>query len=291
MYCTLLAPYASRSRLDRTQAARLFQVHRTAQSWERQISPSDTSRVELSVVVPAYNEGSRLPDTLCSLFDFLTSQSYKAEVIVVENGSTDDTSRVVERFVPTFDGLKLLNVATAGKGRAVRAGVLEAKGDAIFLCDADLSTPAAEIPRFLQTLREGHDIVVGSREGVGAIRYGEPEYRHIMGRIFNKIVQLLAVPDIEDTQCGFKAFTASAASTLFPLQTIPGWAFDVEILYLARKFRYRIAELPVEWRFNDDTKVRALADTGTMLRDIISIRFRDMTGAYSSGRRAMSSHE
>ena len=138
-----------------------------------------------------------------------------------------------------------------------------------------------EIPRFLRALGAGYDIVVGSREGIGAIRYGEPEYRHVMGRVFNKIVQILAVPDIDDTQCGFKAFTAGAAAELFPLQTIMGWAFDVEILYLARKFGYVVAELPIEWRFNDDTKVRALHDTRVMLADILSIRLRDLRGLYA----------
>lgn len=210
---------------------------------------------------------------------------------MVENGSTDDTGTVVERLARNFDSLRLLTLPLAGKGRAVRAGVLAAQGGSVFLCDADLSTPAAEIPRFVQTLEEGYDIVVGSREGVGAIRYGEPEYRHIMGRVFNTIVQKLAVPDIQDTQCGFKAFSKEAARELFRLQTIPGWAFDVEILYLARKFGYRVAELPVEWRFNDDTKVRALRDTRTMLRDIISIRLKDIRGAYRSPGRLAGANE
>lgn len=235
---------------------------------------------ELSIVVPAHNEGWRLPDTLKTLLAFLASQSYKAEVIVVENGSTDDTVTVIQRMMVGNQNLRLITRHEAGKGGAVQAGVLEARGRAIFLCDADLSTPAAEIPRFLASLDNGYDIVLGSREGVGAIRYGEPEYRHIMGRVFNKIVQVLAVPDIEDTQCGFKAFTGASANALFPRQTIQGWAFDVEILYLARKSGLRIAELPVEWRFNNDTKVKALRDTRVMLTDIIKIRFNDLRGRY-----------
>jgi len=232
------------------------------------------------VVVPAHNEGWRLPDTLGDLFSFLTSQSYKAEVIVVENGSSDDTTRVVERLMGRFEGLRLLNVKLAGKGRAVKAGVMEAKGDAVFLCDADLSTPAAEITRFLSTLHQGYDVVVGSREGAGAIRYGEPEYRHVMGRAFNRLVQAMAVPDVQDTQCGFKAFSGPAARQLFRRQTVMGWAFDVEILYLARKLGYRIAELPVEWRFNNDTKVRAVHDTFAMLREIATVRLNDAMGRY-----------
>lgn len=235
---------------------------------------------QLSIVVPAYNEGWRLPETLATLFSFLASQSYKAEVIVVENGSSDNTSSVVERLIPRYGSLRLFSIKAAGKGRAVRAGVLNAAGESIFLCDADLSTPATEIRRFLEALHSGYDIVVGSREGAGAIRYGEPEYRHVMGRVFNRTVQALAVPNIEDTQCGFKAFAAPCAHELFSRQTLSGWAFDVEILFLARKLGYRVAELPVEWRFNNDTKVRALPDTWAMLRDIFTIRGNDLLGRY-----------
>lgn len=242
--------------------------------------PNSEGRNDLSIVVPAHNEGWRLPDTLSQLFDFLATQSYKWEVIVVENGSSDDTKAVIERMMTLNKQLKLITVEMAGKGGAVRAGVLQTTGQAVFLCDADLSTPAAEIPRFLRALDAGSDIVVGSREGVGAIRYGEPKYRHLMGRAFNKIVQILAVPDIQDTQCGFKAFSREAAYRLFQMQTLTGWAFDVEILYLARKYGYRIAELPVEWRFNADTKVKAIRDTRMMLRDIVSIRIKDARGQY-----------
>lgn len=236
----------------------------------------------LSVVVPARDEGWRLPDSLGELFTFLTSQSYRSEVIVVENGSTDDTSAVVRRLAPLHDGLRLLSLKQPGKGGAVRAGVLQARGATIFLCDADLSTPAAEITRFLTQIEAGYDIVLGSREGIGAIRYGEPGYRHIMGRAFNSLVRTLAVPDIQDTQCGFKAFRADAAQRLFGLQTLTGWAFDVEILYLARRFGYRLCELPVEWRFNDDTKIKAWRDTRAMLADILRIRLNDLLGRYSS---------
>jgi dolichyl-phosphate beta-glucosyltransferase len=246
---------------------------------------------ELSIVVPAHNEGWRLPDTLAELFGFLASQSYKAEVIVVENGSTDDTAEVVRRLRASFTALRLLSLKAAGKGGAIRAGVLDSRGQAVFLCDADLSTPAAEIPRFLATLEEGYDIVAGSREGIGAFRYGEPAYRHIMGRVFNRIVQLLAVPHMNDTQCGFKAFSRTAARQLFPLQTITGWAFDVEILYLARKFGFRTVELPVEWRFNDDTKVRALHDTRVMLTDILRVRINDIRGRYRLSRPMEMAHD
>jgi dolichyl-phosphate beta-glucosyltransferase len=203
------------------------------------------------------------------------------EVIVIENGSTDNTSTVVNRLMGDVPQLTLINLEERGKGLAVRAGVLAARGRYIFLCDADISTPVSEIPRFLRRLEEGYDIVAGSREGVGAIRFGEPQYRHLMGRVFNYIVRMLAVPHIQDTQCGFKAFRRTAARELFAMQTVTGWAFDVEILYLARKYGFRVAELPVEWRFNADTKVSPLRDTRAMLRDIIAIRLRDLRGQYA----------
>lgn len=240
-----------------------------------------SSSAQLSVIVPANNEGWRLPDSLGELFSFLATQPYPAEVIVVENGSSDDTATVVRRLMNMYSGLRLLSLERAGKGGAVRAGVLEAAAAVIFMCDADLSTPAAEIPRFMARLDDGYDIVVGSREGVGAIRYGEPGYRHLMGRAFNGLVRKLAVPGIQDTQCGFKAFRSDVARQLFAMQTINGWAFDVEILFLARKLGYRVEELPVEWRFNDDTKVRAARDTGRMLRDILAIRMNEKLGRYS----------
>lgn len=239
----------------------------------------------LSIVIPAYNEQYRLPATLTDLHEFLRVQPYTSEIIVVENGSTDDTDLVVEDLARTIPYLRLLQLEERGKGRAVRAGVLEARGEVVFLCDADLSMPATEIPRFLRTIRDGCDVVAGSREGAGAVRYGEPAHRHMMGRVFNKVVQLLAVPGLNDTQCGFKAFAAAPARELFMRQTLNGWAFDVEILYLARKMSYRIGELPIEWHFNDDSRVQPFKDTLDMVREIVRIRINDVTGAYTAASR------
>lgn len=241
------------------------------------------SSIRLTIVIPAYNEGRRLPATLTALHDFLRLQPYSSEVLVVENGSTDDTAQIVERFAPSLPGLRLLQLSERGKGRAVQAGVLEARGEIILLCDADLSMPVTEIPRFLQTMESGCDVVVGSREGAGAIRYGEPRRRHIMGRVFNLIVQLLAVPSLDDTQCGFKAFSAAPARELFRRQTLTGWAFDVEILYLARKLEYRIRELPIEWHYNNDSRVRPFHDTVDMLGEIARVRVNDLAGVYAPG--------
>jgi dolichyl-phosphate beta-glucosyltransferase len=162
---------------------------------------------------------------------------------------------------------------------ASRFGALRSRGDIVFLCDADLSMPPENLARFIEAMKSV-DIVVGSREAPGAKRYDEPGYRHVMGRVFNTLVRLLAVPGVEDTQCGFKAFSRQAADELFDRQMITGFGFDVEILYLARKYGYRIAELGIEWHFNDDTRVRAGADTLNMVGELLMIRYRDLIGRY-----------
>lgn len=151
----------------------------------------------------------------------------------------------------------------------------------VFLCDADLSMPPETLTDFLEAAKDV-DVVVGSREAPGARRIGEPWHRHLMGRVFNRLVQILAVSGIHDTQCGFKAFRRAAAENLFSRQTLTGWGFDVEILYLARKYGYRIKELPIQWYFDSDTRVRPGTDTLAMLRELVMIRLADMQGRYNS---------
>lgn len=233
----------------------------------------------LSIVIPAYNEERRLPSTLARLHDYLSRQSYRSEIVVVSNGSTDGTDAIVLEAVQRFPDLRLISIPERGKGRAVREGALHSRGQIVFLCDADLSMPPEHLAPFLLAAEDA-DVVVGSREALGARRYDEPWHRHLMGRVFNGLVQLLIVPDIRDTQCGFKAFRREAADTLFPLQTIPGWGFDVELLHLARKNGYRIRELGIEWYFDADTRVRPGIDTLGMLREILLVRLRDLRGQY-----------
>ncbi|GAC1469800.1 MAG: glycosyltransferase family 2 protein [Chloroflexota bacterium] len=233
----------------------------------------------LSIVIPAFNEAERLPVTLDRLRVYLDSQKYEWEIIVVSNGSTDCTDRVVIDYARKCTRVRLETLRERGKGRATRFGALKSAGEVVFLCDADLSMPPETIAAFLHVLREA-DVVAGSREGKGSRRYNEPRHRHVMGRVFNYLVQALAVPGVQDTQCGFKAFQADAARDLFEQQTLNGFGFDVELLYLARKYGYRVRELGIPWYFDADTRVRPGIDTIDMLRELLMLRFRDARGAY-----------
>jgi dolichyl-phosphate beta-glucosyltransferase len=237
----------------------------------------------LSIVIPAFNEARRVPLTLKRLHEYLGRQEYVWEIIVVSNGSTDATELVVREAAEWLPNLELVSLEARGKGLAVREGVLNSTGQVVFFCDADLSMPPAELQRFLEATMEA-DVIVGSREAPGAHRYGEPRYRHLMGRVFNRLVQLLAVRGIRDTQCGFKAFRRAAADELVARQTIMGWGFDVELLYLARKYGYRITELGIDWYFDADTRVRPGSDTLSMLGEVLMIRLRDLRGVYAARR-------
>lgn len=231
------------------------------------------------MVIPALNEAQRLPRTLQRLRDYLNRQRYTWEIIVVSNGSTDGTEQVVEEFARDCPNVCVISLAERGKGRALKVGALRSCGSVVFLCDADLSMPPETLSAFLRVL-EGADVVAGSREGKGARRYNEPRHRHIMGRVFNWLVQMLAVPGIQDTQCGFKALRSEAARDLFEQQLLTGFGFDVELLYLARKYGYRVRELGIPWYFDADTRVRAGVDTINMLREVLMLRVRDARGAY-----------
>lgn len=234
----------------------------------------------LSIVFPAHNEEKRLPRTLEQTAAFLQAQPYSAEIIVVENGSTDRTLAVAEEHAARFPMLRVIHEEQRGKGRAVRRGMLAARGEYRFFCDVDLSMPITEINRFFPPQLEGAEIVIASREAPGSVRYNEPAYRHTTGRVFNWMVKTLALPGIEDSQCGFKCFSASATEALFPLQTIMGWSFDVELLYAARRRGLRIVELDIPWYFNPDSKVHVLRDSWRMFWDLLSIRWNGLRGRY-----------
>lgn len=234
----------------------------------------------LSIIVPAHNEELRLPQTLSQIFAFLEKQNYAAEVIVVENGSSDHTLELAREFAEHQPNLIILKEDHAGKGNAVRRGVLEARGEYRFICDADLSMPIEEIEKFLPPAASGFDIVIASREAPGAVRYNEPAYRHWGGRAVNLAIRLLILPGLNDTQCGFKCFRAEAAQKLFSQQTLGGWSFDIEILYLARKKRMSIRETPIHWYFDANSKVSAVRDALRMLGDIFRIHLRALRGRY-----------
>lgn len=237
-------------------------------------------RPELSVIIPAFNEARRLPESIARLQGYLQKQPFLSEVIVVDDGSDDTTAAVVRSWMGRWHALRLIQAPHRGKGGAVRAGALGAQGAWIYLADADFSTPVEEIARFLAEPPAREDLRIGSREAPGAQCFGEPYLRHMMGRVFNLVVRALVVPGIADTQCGFKLLRREVALDLFLHQTIPGWTFDVELLYIARARGYTIRELPVPWYFRSGSKVHPARDTLTMVRDLFTIRRNAARGRY-----------
>ena len=237
----------------------------------------------LSIIIPAYNEESRLPDTLEQVFHFLEKQPFESEVLVVENGSTDGTFNVAQQFAEKHSNCRVLQ-SEKGKGAAVRRGMLAAQGEYRFMCDADLSMPVEEIPKFIPPTLNDVDIAMASREAKGSVRYDEPSYRHVGGRGINYIIQLLILPGWNDTQCGFKCLRAEVADDLFKRQTMIGWSFDIEMLYLARRRRYRVREIPIQWYYHPETKVNAVRDALRMIRDIFLIHANALRGVYDDAR-------
>jgi glycosyltransferase involved in cell wall biosynthesis len=234
----------------------------------------------LSIIIPAHNEESRLPATFEKIAAFLKAQPYTAEVVVVENGSTDRTYSLAQGYTATIPGLKVIHEEQRGKGLAVKRGMLEARGEYRFICDADLSMPIAEIHKFLPPALPSMEIAIGSREAAGAIRYEEPGYRHFIGRVFNLMVRVMALPGLQDSQCGFKMFRGDIAEKVFPLQTLGGMSFDVEVLFIARRKGYRITEVAIPWYFNPDSRVRLFRDSFRMFFDLVSIRLNALRGRY-----------
>lgn len=234
----------------------------------------------LSIVIPAHNEEDRLPNTLEKIYKFLETQDYLYEVIIVENGSSDHTLELAQKFAQSRPTLRVLQEQKRGKGNAVKRGMLEAHGDYRFICDADLSMPIEELQKFIPPALQQFDIAIASREAPGAVRYNEPPYRHIGGRAVNFIIQLLILPGLNDTQCGFKCFRAEIAEAIFRQQTLAGWSFDIEILYLARRKKITIKEIPIHWYFDADSKVSAVRDAVRMISDIFRIHLNAIRGRY-----------
>lgn len=240
----------------------------------------DSHSPYLSILFPAHNEEARLPETLTQVEAFLQQQDFSCEVIIIENASTDATLAIAEEYARQHAYVRVLHDDLPGKGRAVQKGMLAARGDYRFVCDVDLSMPITEIRRFLPPQSIPFDVAIASREAPGAIRYGEPYYRHLVGRVFNSLVRLLTLPELNDTQCGFKCFTAAAAETLFPRMTIFGWTFDVEILAIARQLKYHIIEVPIPWYYHEHSKIHVLRDSMRMALDLFLIRRNVRQGVY-----------
>ncbi|MHB9019487.1 MAG: dolichyl-phosphate beta-glucosyltransferase [Minisyncoccota bacterium] len=212
----------------------------------------------LSVIIPAHNEAKRLPLTLIDIDKHLDEQEYSYEIIVVNDGSTDDTAEIVRRFVPLIANLRLIdNEENKGKGAAVRCGMLEAKGLWRLFMDADNSTSVVEFNKMIPYFKSGYDVVIGSRGVKGSRKMpAQPFYKDISGRLGNLVIQLFLLPGIWDSQCGFKCFSEDAAKRIFSLIKIERWGFDAESLALAKVFKYKIKELPVFWMNDLRTKVK-----------------------------------
>ena len=237
----------------------------------------------VSIVIPAWNEELRLPTTLNALAEFVASpegQRISPEVILVDNASTDATNAIASDFAASHPYMRVIREERRGKGAAVQTGMLAGSGQYLFICDADLAMPMTELPKFLPPRLDGFGVAIGSREVVGARRYNEPAYRHIMGRVFSWITQLLVLRGFQDTQCGYKCFEYSAAQDIFRTQTMSGWAFDVEILHIARRRGYRIVEVPIQWYYQANSRVSPISDALKMIREVWHVRQNGRSGLY-----------
>ena len=238
--------------------------------------------ITYSIVIPAYNEGARLGATLEKVLTYLRQQEWDAEVIVVNDGSCDDTAEIVRSFRQKNPAVRLLeNPGNRGKGYSVRSGMLKARGDIVVFSDADLSSPVEEMPKLLQAVAAGADIAIGSRWLRSELQTQRQSlHRQLFGRVFNLLLRVILGGRFKDTQCGFKAFTSRAAQTIFPLQRIERWGFDPEILFLARKFGFRVEEVPVLWGHCGGTRIHPLVDGVRMFQEMLRIRWYDLTGKY-----------
>jgi dolichyl-phosphate beta-glucosyltransferase len=235
-----------------------------------------------SIVIPAYNESARLPATLAKVLAYVHAQGWDAEVVVVNDGSRDNTADIVHEFAAKDPALRLVqNPGNRGKGYSVRNGMLSARGRVVLFSDADLSSPIEEAPKLFQALEQGADIAIGSRWLQAETQtQRQPLYRQIFGRVFNLLLRLTLGLNYKDTQCGFKAFKQRAAQTVFPLQRIDRWGFDPEILFLARKFGFKVQEVSVAWGHSGGTRINPLSDGTRMFLEMLRIRWYALTGKY-----------
>ncbi len=245
---------------------------------------NEGERLDLSIVIPAYNEERRLPQTLESVITYLQQQSYKYEVIVVDGGSVDRTSQVVKDFQKDQSRLRLIRLPkNKGKGFHVRTGILDSRGRFIIFTDADLSTPIKEVEKLWPLFEEGIDVIIGSRRSAGS-RIVEPQnwLRRFMGRTYNRLNKWLGIRDVEDVPCGFKGFQKEAAERIFQATRLNGFSFDAEVLYLTqRKYNLRWRQVPIEWKHSGGSKVHILRDPAAMILDLIKIKLYDLRGLYN----------
>ncbi len=235
-----------------------------------------------SIVIPAFNERARIPATLRSVVDCIRAHGWSAEVIVVNDGSSDETARLVREFSEHSPEVRLLeNPSNRGKGYSVRSGILHALGDVVMFTDADLSSPIEEAERLFAAIAQGADIAIGSRWLASSRQtHRQPLYRQFFGRCFNALTRMVMNLPFADTQCGFKAFTRSAAQTVFQLQTIERWGFDPEILFIALKRGHHIQEVPVSWAHDERSRISYLRDGLQMLKELAIVRWNALVGRY-----------
>jgi dolichyl-phosphate beta-glucosyltransferase len=259
-------------------------THPVSGIYSRAMSPPD-----LSIIIPVLNEERGIAACVSAMRSYMDRLGLQWELIVVDDGSADGSAEIVEALAARDSRLRLIRATHAGKGAAIRRGMLEARGAWRFMADADMSMPPDNLGRFLSAVRQSPapHIVIGSREGADARRQGEPWTRHALGRVFNWIVQAVAVPGIHDTQCGYKLFSAQSAVTLFPHARVAGFAFDVEVLLMARRAGFDVREVGITWNCRAESRV-TLARGAAAFASILRIRWNAWTGRYDGARAARS---
>ena len=237
-----------------------------------------------SIVLPAFNEAERIASTLDKILRYAAQQSWNLDIIVVNDGSSDETADIVRQFIVGHPTIRLIeNPGNRGKGFSVRNGMLHARGDILLFSDADLSSPIQEADKLLAAIQAGADVAIGSRWVRKELQVKpQPLHRRILGRVFNLALRLVLGLNFKDTQCGFKAFRRSAADQVFPQQRIERWGFDPELLYLAKRAGLHVAEVPVVWAHREGTRIHPLRDGLRMLAEMFRIRWNAMSGKYSS---------
>ena len=236
-----------------------------------------------SIVIPAYNESARIGATLEKVLKYLTDQDLSAEVIVVNDGSKDNTAEIVRRYASADRRLHLLeNPGNRGKGYSVRSGMLYASGDLLLFTDADMSAPIEEAAKLFEAIAAGADVAIGSRWLRAELQTQRQSWlRQVLGRAFNLLPHLILGLNYKDTQCGFKAFTRTAAQRVFTRQRIERWGFDPELLFLAKKSGLHVAEVPVTWAHSEGTRIRPLQDGTAMVMEMFKIRGYALSGKYA----------
>lgn len=242
--------------------------------------------MQYSIIIPAYNESQRIVATLNRILSYIADEGWDAELIVVNDGSRDDTAEIVRRYVEKNPVMRLVeNPGNRGKGYSVRNGMLNARGQILLFSDADLSSPIEDAAKLIQAIDHGADIAIGSRWLQPDMQTErQPWHRQLFGRVFNLILRIVLGLRFKDTQCGFKAFNQKSAETIFPLQRIERWGFDPELVFLAQKHGFRVVEVPVHWAHDEKSTISPLRDGVRMFLEVLKIRWNALRGAYNPRR-------